>query len=110
MSAPSCLFHTLSGRHSSNLCALTASLCRCLPAQVTDTPGLLNRPDEFKNKMEMLTLATLEYLPSQVRAEQADQERCSYMAVLQLSMCSWCCCCACVSLTSVAFDSEQEAT
>lgn len=34
--------------------------------QVTDTPGLLQRPDEYRNKMEMLTLAALQYLPSSV--------------------------------------------
>lgn len=33
-------------------------------AQVTDTPGLLFRPDEERNAMEMLTLATLEHLPT----------------------------------------------
>lgn len=34
--------------------------------QVTDTPGLLNRPDEDRNAMEQLTLASLEYLPTSV--------------------------------------------
>eukprot|EP00775_Hariotina_reticulata_P012325 gene12325-12460_t len=34
--------------------------------QVTDTPGLLLRPDEYRNKMELLTLAALQYLPSSV--------------------------------------------
>ncbi|KAG1665231.1 hypothetical protein FOA52_011419 [Chlamydomonas sp. UWO 241] len=34
--------------------------------QVTDTPGLLNRPDEERNKMELLTLATLQHLPTTV--------------------------------------------
>lgn len=34
--------------------------------QITDTPGLLNRPDEERNAMEMLTLATLQYLPTSV--------------------------------------------
>ncbi len=34
--------------------------------QVTDTPGLLARPDDERNKMELLTLATLRYLPSSV--------------------------------------------
>eukprot|EP00892_Ulva_mutabilis_P010762 jgi/Ulvmu1/8058/UM004_0295.1 len=32
--------------------------------QVTDTPGLLYRPDEERNAMEMLTVATLEHLPT----------------------------------------------
>jgi nucleolar GTP-binding protein len=34
--------------------------------QVTDTPGLLNRPDDDRNAMERLTLASLEYLPTAV--------------------------------------------
>jgi GTPase Era involved in 16S rRNA processing len=34
--------------------------------QVMDTPGLLERPDDFRNKMELLTLAALQYLPSSV--------------------------------------------
>jgi len=34
--------------------------------QVTDTPGLLARPDGERNKMEMLTLAALECLPTSV--------------------------------------------
>lgn len=34
--------------------------------QVTDTPGLLNRPDDDRNGMERLTLASLEYLPTAV--------------------------------------------
>lgn len=34
--------------------------------QVTDTPGLLRRPDEDRNAMERLTLASLEYLPTAV--------------------------------------------
>ena len=34
--------------------------------QVTDTPGLLSRKDEERNKMEMLTLAVLQYLPTSV--------------------------------------------
>lgn len=34
--------------------------------QVTDTPGLLNRKEEDRNKMEMLTLACLTYLPSAI--------------------------------------------
>jgi nucleolar GTP-binding protein len=37
--------------------------------QVTDTPGLLARPDCERNAMELLTLAALSYLPSRcVRA------------------------------------------
>lgn len=32
--------------------------------QVTDTPGLLPRPDDARNAMEHLTLATLEHLPT----------------------------------------------
>lgn len=36
------------------------------PPQVTDTPGLLNRPDEDRNAMELLTVASLEYLPTAV--------------------------------------------
>jgi nucleolar GTP-binding protein len=35
-------------------------------SQVTDTPGLLARPDDFRNKMELLTLAALDHLPSSV--------------------------------------------
>lgn len=31
--------------------------------QVTDTPGLLNRPDHERKKMEMLTLSVLEHIP-----------------------------------------------
>lgn len=38
------------------------SIC-CTCAQVTDTPGLLNRPDADRNVMENLTLACLEHLP-----------------------------------------------
>jgi nucleolar GTP-binding protein len=34
--------------------------------QVTDTPGLLNRPEEDRNDMEMLTLASLQYLMTSV--------------------------------------------
>lgn len=34
--------------------------------QVTDTPGLLARPDEDRNAMERLTLACLQHLPSHV--------------------------------------------
>jgi hypothetical protein len=32
--------------------------------QVTDTPGVLYRPDEERNAMELLTVATLEHLPT----------------------------------------------
>jgi hypothetical protein len=31
-----------------------------------DTPGLLNRMDADRNKMEMLTLSVLQYLPTSV--------------------------------------------
>lgn len=34
--------------------------------QVTDTPGLLSRKDAERNKMEMLTLAVLQHLPTSV--------------------------------------------
>ena len=34
--------------------------------QVTDTPGLLNRPEDEKNALELLTMATLRYLPTSV--------------------------------------------
>eukprot|EP00884_Botryococcus_braunii_P021816 jgi/Botrbrau1/8318/Bobra.0081s0007.1 len=34
--------------------------------QVTDTPGLLNRPEDERNAMEELTLACLEHLPTSV--------------------------------------------
>ncbi|GAX85127.1 hypothetical protein CEUSTIGMA_g12547.t1 [Chlamydomonas eustigma] len=34
--------------------------------QITDTPGLLNRNDADRNKMEMLTLAVLQHLPTSV--------------------------------------------
>jgi nucleolar GTP-binding protein len=34
--------------------------------QVTDTPGLLNRRDEDRNAMELLTLASLQHLPTAV--------------------------------------------
>lgn len=34
--------------------------------QVTDTPGLLKRPDEERNNIEKLTLAALEHLPTAV--------------------------------------------
>lgn len=37
-----------------------------LPEQVTDTPGLLARPDEERNRMELLTLAALRCLPTSV--------------------------------------------
>lgn len=36
------------------------------PAQVTDTPGLLDRPEGERNAMERLTLAALEHLPTAV--------------------------------------------
>jgi GTP1/Obg family GTP-binding protein len=36
----------------------------CPHLQVTDTPGVLYRPDEDRNAMEMLTIATLEHLPT----------------------------------------------
>lgn len=36
------------------------------PLQVTDTPGLLARPDTERNKMEQLTLAALACLPTSV--------------------------------------------
>lgn len=49
---------------------LTVFLCICasvhLCVQVTDTPGLLARPDEERNKMEQLTLAALGCLPTSV--------------------------------------------
>ena len=32
--------------------------------QVTDTPGLLVRPDSDRNSMEKLTLAALQFLPT----------------------------------------------
>lgn len=32
--------------------------------QVTDTPGLLYRSDEERNAMELLTVSTLEHLPT----------------------------------------------
>ena len=35
-------------------------------AQVTDTPGLLDRPEGERNAMERLTLAALEHLPTAV--------------------------------------------
>jgi nucleolar GTP-binding protein len=47
------------------LVALTFAVL-CCDRQVTDTPGLLLRPDEYRNKMELLTLAALQYLPSSV--------------------------------------------
>ncbi|CAM6105566.1 unnamed protein product [Calypogeia fissa] len=34
--------------------------------QVTDTPGLLERPDEERNNMEQLTLAALSHLPTSI--------------------------------------------
>lgn len=34
--------------------------------QVTDTPGLLRRPDEDRNRMERLTLAAIQHLPAVV--------------------------------------------
>lgn len=37
-----------------------------LDVQVMDTPGLLQRSDDYRNKMELLTLAALQYLPSSV--------------------------------------------
>jgi GTP1/Obg family GTP-binding protein len=44
----------------------TESDCKhtCTHVQVTDTPGLLDRPDGDRNAMELLTLATLEHLPT----------------------------------------------
>jgi len=37
-----------------------------LPPQVTDTPGVLSRGDDERNKMELLTLAALDCLPTSV--------------------------------------------
>lgn len=34
--------------------------------QITDTPGLLNRPEDERNSIELLTMATLRYLPTAV--------------------------------------------
>ena len=34
--------------------------------QVTDTPGLLDRPDDERNAMERLTLAAMQHLPTAV--------------------------------------------
>lgn len=34
--------------------------------QVTDTPGLLARPDEERNNIELLTISALEYLPTSI--------------------------------------------
>jgi len=31
-----------------------------------DTPGVLNRPDEERNEMESLTLASMQHLPTAV--------------------------------------------
>ena len=45
---------------------LHAVLFTPVATQVTDTPGLLNRPDSERNKMEMLTLAALDYLPTYI--------------------------------------------
>ena len=35
-------------------------------AQIMDSPGLLRRPDEVRNEMEALTLASLQHLPTAV--------------------------------------------
>lgn len=40
--------------------------CCCIWLQVTDTPGLLERPLSERNAMERLTLACLNHLPSAV--------------------------------------------
>lgn len=45
-------------------------------AQVTDTPGLLARPDAERNAMERLTLATLEHLPTAAVIVLDATERC----------------------------------
>jgi hypothetical protein len=47
-------------------CVLLLLLLLLLLLQITDTPGLLHRPDEYRNKMELLTLAALQHLPSSV--------------------------------------------
>jgi GTP1/Obg family GTP-binding protein len=41
-------------------------VCVLISLQVTDTPGLLARPDDQRNKMELLTLAALACLPTSV--------------------------------------------
>lgn len=34
--------------------------------QIMDTPGVLSRPDEKRNEMEALTLASMQHLPTAV--------------------------------------------
>lgn len=54
--------------------------------QVTDTPGLLNRPDADRNAMEMLTVASLEYLPTAVVFVMDLTEECGTNVRDQLSI------------------------
>lgn len=51
--------------------------------QVMDTPGLLERPDDYRNKMELLTLAALQYLPSSVMFVADLTEECGTSAADQ---------------------------
>lgn len=49
-----------------NMTTTTTMTTTTCSLQVTDTPGLLARPDDVRNAMELLTLAALEHLPSSV--------------------------------------------
>lgn len=51
--------------------------------QVTDTPGLLARSDEERNAMEMLTVASLAYLPTSVMFVVDLTEQCGTTAAKQ---------------------------
>jgi len=51
--------------------------------QVTDTPGLLSRSDSDRNAMEMLTVASLAYLPTSVMFVVDLTEQCGTTAANQ---------------------------
>lgn len=54
-----------------------------LHRQVTDTPGLLSRPDDERNAMELLTLASLQHLPTLVMFVVDLTETCGTSAAVQ---------------------------
>lgn len=54
--------------------------------QVTDTPGLLNRPEDERNAMELLTMATLRFLPTAVVFVMDATEHCGTSLENQLKI------------------------
>ena len=56
------------------------------PAQITDTPGLLARPDEERNDIEGLAIAALEHLPTAALFAFDMSEECGTSVQDQLSL------------------------